>query len=39
LTGRFEALDDDGALVLRVTDGSAVTVTAGELVMVRSSRA
>ena len=39
LTGRFEALDDDGALVLRLTDGSAVTVTAGELVMVRSSRA
>jgi BirA family transcriptional regulator, biotin operon repressor / biotin---[acetyl-CoA-carboxylase] ligase len=39
LMGRFEALDDDGALVLRVADGGAVTVTAGELVRVRSSRA
>src|SRR5947209_522947 len=39
LMGRFEALDDDGALVLRLPDGKAVTVNAGELVMVRSLRA
>ena len=36
LTGRFEALDDNGALVLRLAGGGTQTVTAGDVVMVRT---
>jgi BirA family biotin operon repressor/biotin-[acetyl-CoA-carboxylase] ligase len=36
LSGRFAALDDNGGLVLCVADGSIVTVTAGDVVMVRT---
>ena len=36
LSGRFEALDDDGALVLRLAGGGTASVTAGDVVMVRT---
>ena len=36
LLGRFAALDDNGSLVLCVADGSVITVTAGDVVMVRT---
>jgi BirA family biotin operon repressor/biotin-[acetyl-CoA-carboxylase] ligase len=39
MSGRFEALDEQGALVVRLADGGAQTVTAGDVVMVRGSRA
>jgi BirA family biotin operon repressor/biotin-[acetyl-CoA-carboxylase] ligase len=39
VTGCFEALDEHGALLLRHADGMLETVAAGDVVMVRSSRA
>jgi biotin-(acetyl-CoA carboxylase) ligase len=31
LAGRFEALDEAGALVLRLADGSTTTIAAGDV--------
>jgi BirA family biotin operon repressor/biotin-[acetyl-CoA-carboxylase] ligase len=36
LSGRFETLSDDGALVLRLSGGEAAIVTAGDVVLVRT---
>jgi BirA family biotin operon repressor/biotin-[acetyl-CoA-carboxylase] ligase len=37
LSGRFEALDESGALVLRLADGSAQTIAAGDVFMPPAS--
>ena len=37
LAGIFEALDERGALILRRSDGSAATITAGDMVMPAGS--
>ena len=37
LAGIFEALDERGALILRRSDGSAATITAGDVVMPAGS--
>jgi BirA family biotin operon repressor/biotin-[acetyl-CoA-carboxylase] ligase len=34
LAGRFEALDDAGGLVLRLPDGNATTIAAGDVFIV-----
>jgi biotin-(acetyl-CoA carboxylase) ligase len=34
LAGRFEALDEAGGLVLRLPDGNATTIAAGDVFMV-----
>ena len=36
LTGRFEALDEAGGLVLRLPDGKAETITAGDVFMTNA---